>query len=93
MKDYETNLIKLKNNRIDGYAAQDITTDRVIASGDYGEIIRSKVPIVTKDYFLLINSDFYAANTDLIEKLWTKIGEIRESVTQKEVGRYAKKRD
>lgn len=82
------NLKKLKIGRIVGYAAQDISTDHHVESGQYGEIVKVSTPLSTKDYFLMLSHQFMKQHPDIAEQLWQKIGALRESVTKELAPKY-----
>lgn len=87
-KETEQNFEKLQLGRIAGYATQDITADRLIASGQYGEVVKVPTPLATKDYFLMFSNQFMEEHADIAEQLWTKIGELRDSVTEEALPKY-----
>ncbi|MCJ7435688.1 MAG: transporter substrate-binding domain-containing protein [Anaerolineales bacterium] len=87
-KSTEQNFEKLKLGRIAGYATQDITADRIVESGQYGEIVKVPTPLATKDYFLMFSHQFMEKHPDIAEKLWTKIGALRDSVTEEVLPKY-----
>jgi polar amino acid transport system substrate-binding protein len=84
----EQNLDKLKNGRILGYAAQDITTDFHVESGKYGEVEKLPIHLVEKDYFLLFSHQFMGKNPIESENLWKKIQQVREKVTKERAALY-----
>lgn len=87
-KSTEQNLMKLQLGRIAGYAAQDITTDYLVETGQYGEIVKIPIPLVTKDYFLMFSHQFIEQHPDIAAQLWTKVGELRDSVTKEVSPKY-----
>lgn len=82
------NLKKLKTGRIIGFAGQDITTDQYLIKSEYADIIKHPIPLVTKDYFLIFSHQFVEDNPILSEKLWNKIGELRDRVLEEEAYKY-----
>ena len=87
-KTTKQNMGKLQKGWIAGYAMQDITADYYVESGQYGEIVKVPTPLATKDYFLMLSHQFVEQHPDIAEQLWTKIGEIRDSVTKEVVSKY-----
>jgi polar amino acid transport system substrate-binding protein len=87
-KTTEQNFEKLRLGRIVGYATQDITADRIVESGEYGEIVKVPIPLVTKDYFLMFSHQFVEQHPDIAEQLWKKIGELRDTVTKEAAPKY-----
>ncbi len=87
-KSTEQNFEKLKLGRIAGYATQDITADRIVASGQYGEFVKVPIPLATKDYFLMFSNQFMEKHPDIAEQFWAKIGELRDSVTKEVLPKY-----
>lgn len=87
-KTTEQNFVKLELGRIAGYVAQDITVDRIVASGQYGEVVKVPKPITTKNYFLMFSHQFVERHPDIAEKLWAKIGELRDSFTRTVLDKY-----
>jgi polar amino acid transport system substrate-binding protein len=48
------------------------------------------LPLSTRDYFLGVTRFFYAANTPFVERVWTRIGELRDPVFMELTPRYAR---
>ena len=87
-KTTEQNFVKLQLERIAGYATQDITADRIVESGQDGDIVKVIPPLTTKDYFLMFSHQFMEKHPDIAEQLWAKIGELRETFTKNALNRY-----
>ena len=88
VKTTEQNMAMLQLGRISGYVTQNITADYYVESGQYGEIVRAPIPLVSKDYFLMFSHQFINKHPEISEKLWTKIGEIRDVVTKEVAPKY-----
>jgi len=75
----DINFKKLVATRIAGYAAQDIVADGYLATAPDVAAAVEKVatPFIQKDYFLLFSHQFTAANPELTEAMWTKLGALR----------------
>lgn len=84
----DQNLKKLKSGRITGFAGQDITTDQYLIKTEYANIKKHPIPLATKDYFLIFSHQFVTNNPILSEKLWDKIGELRDRVLKEEAYKY-----
>ncbi len=70
------------------HAAQAITTDHHVESGQYGEIVKVPTPLATKDYFLMFSNQFMKQHSDIAEQLWTKIAQIRDHKTKALMPKY-----
>lgn len=84
----ELNLRKLARGKVDVYAGQDVSVDRAIATGKYGAIEKIPTPVASKDYYLLFSADFYLRNRDLAERLWDRIGKLRDAMTASLAPKY-----
>lgn len=88
-KGTEILLKKLESNRISAYAGQDVTIDYFISKLKLKDIIKIEPAINSKDYFLVLSRNFVHENPQLAEKIWDKIGEIREKVTAEKLPLYS----
>lgn len=88
VKTTEQNLRKLMMGRIDGYAAQDVTTDFYLKSNEYASIEKLPIPIATKDYYLLFSKQFIAQYPDKAQKLWKEIGLVRDDIIRNRASAY-----
>lgn len=73
------NFRKMIAGRLAAVAAQDVSGDALLASGQFPQVERVTPPLATKDYFMQISHQYYAAHHDLAERLWSAIGSLRES--------------
>ncbi len=87
-KTTEQNLMKLKLGRIEGYAAQAITTDHHVMSGKYGEIVKVPNPLATKNYYIMFSYQFMEKHSDIAEQLWQKSSEICDSIKKELLPKY-----
>lgn len=85
-----TNFKKLASRRIPAVAALEFNGDFLLASGDFPELEKIYPPLVTKDYFVMFSHQFYEGKRALAERLWAKIGEVRERDGAKLYAKYAK---
>lgn len=82
------NFVLLMKGRVAGAAVHGVTGDAIISKEDYSEIEKIRTPLSVKDYFLMFSHQFTTKHSDIAEKIWTKIGEIRESKTKKIASKY-----
>lgn len=87
------NLKKLNLSRIVAYAGQDITTEAQDMSGEFKDIVRLPIPLSKKDYFLMFSHQFMKKNSDVAEKLWKMIGQLRDSITKESISKYKNAKD
>ncbi len=87
-KTTKQNLEKLRLGRIDGFAAQDITVNPYIVHEKYSNIQTTGPPLKTKDYYLILSRRFVSERPEIAERLWTKISQIRDGITEKSAPRY-----
>ena len=78
----------LEMNRIDGVAAQGVTTDPYLESVGFSQIEKITLPLKTKDYFLLFSHQFMAEYPAVARQFWQLISEIRERKTAEVISRY-----
>ena len=85
----EQNLGKLHLGRIGAYAMQEHIADPVIRQMHLeNEIEKLPVPLTTKNYYLAFSHKFYAAHPELAEKIWSIIGDQRDSLTKSLMQHY-----
>ena len=70
------------------YAIHGVTGDAMISKEGYTDIEKICLPLTVKDYFLMFSHQFASKNPGIAEKIWSKIGEIRESKTKEIAGKY-----
>ncbi len=76
--DTVANFRKLSSGRIAAVATLDTSGDALLASGQYPRLIKIEPALSTKDYFLMISHQYYAAKRPLAERLWQTIADLRE---------------
>lgn len=85
----EQSLQMLLRQRIQTYAGQNKTVDPMIANNPvYKNIIRLNPPIKSKPYYLMFSKQFIQNHSKIAEKMWTRIGEIRDSVRMQRIDFY-----
>ena len=83
------NLDKLLSNRVQCVVLQDVTGDNLIKNDKkYSEVEKVFPPVATKHYYLMLSHKFVEENPDLAQKIWDKLGEIRESVSEELAEKY-----
>ncbi|MBC9252318.1 hypothetical protein A9179_18765 [Pseudomonas alcaligenes] len=73
------NLAKLRAGRLAGYVSLREAGDEALRHYQIEDVERMPLPFVTKDYFVIFNRDFQARNPQLLERLWSRIGQLREA--------------
>jgi polar amino acid transport system substrate-binding protein len=89
-KSLEQNFAKLKARRIAAVAAQDLTADAYLARAGLVDVEKLPTPIEESDYFLIFGLAFANRNDALVERLWSRIGEIRDEITRQSLSKYIK---
>jgi len=87
-KKTEQNFLKLQTGRIAGFAHQDLVADNYILSAKITGIEKLPKPFIQKDYFLMFSNQFYKKNQQTSEKLWNKIGKIRDNKSAEVTYKY-----
>lgn len=84
-------MLMLKNKRVMAIAAQTVTGDSFLRpGGDFNEfIVKHPIPLVSKNYFLMISKPFQKKHPKLTESIWNAIREIRESQFSKLMAKYS----
>jgi len=62
----------------------------LITINDYKNIEKMQKPFSEKPYFVIFNKKFKEKNSAIIEKLWDKIGEIRDKTILELMPKYEK---
>jgi polar amino acid transport system substrate-binding protein len=90
--DSKTNLLKILKGRIAAAALQDVTADDIIKSEPktFKQIKKHKIPIVEKEYYLMLSKAFVKENPELAQKIWDTIKIIREKESKRLIQKYAK---
>lgn len=90
VKNHKQNLEKLKLGRVDAVVGPEEVINYLILINDYKNIEKLQKPYSEKPYFVIFNKKFKDKNSDIIEKLWDKIGEIREKTISELMPKYEK---
>jgi len=87
-KTTEQNFLKLQTGRIAGFAHQDLVADNYLLSKKITDIEKLPKPFIQKNYFLMFSRHYYEKNSLNAEKLWDKIGKIRDRKTAEVKSKY-----
>jgi len=90
VKTHKQNLDKLKLGRIEAFVGPEEVIDYLISTNEYKNIEKMKKPFSEKPYFVIFNKKFKEKNSDIIEKLWDKIGVIRDATILELMPKYEK---
>lgn len=82
------NLIKLGIGRVSGAVLQTVTGDQLLKSDAFPTIERVDPPLVTKAYYLVMSRSFVRENPEMAAKFWSKIAELRDSMTAQLMPKY-----
>jgi len=70
----------LARGRVDAVVAIDVIGDRQMTRQNPVQIVKLTPPVLVEDFYVPVSRQFYAANRDFTERLWTLIGETRNAV-------------
>lgn len=87
-KNTEQNFTKLRLGRLAAVATQDNIADFYLQKTRQSDIEKLPQALVEKDYFLIFNRSFAEKNRAEVEKLWNRIGVIRDQVTRTQLPLY-----
>jgi polar amino acid transport system substrate-binding protein len=91
--DYAFNdLKKVAAGRVEVCAELELQADNILESNPdlAAKIEKISPPIVDKPYYLMLSNQFVAKNPQLADKIWTAVGEVRESDYKKLLLKYMK---
>lgn len=88
-KTTESNFDKLISGRIVGYAHQDLVADNYIKAQKLVTVEKLAIPLVSKPYFLIFSQKFMQEHPLLAERIWQRIADIRDMVTQEVLHKYS----
>jgi polar amino acid transport system substrate-binding protein len=90
VKNHKQNLEKLKLGRVDAVVGPEEVIDYLILIDEYKNIGKIQKPFSEKPYFVIFNKKFKEKNSEIIEKLWDKIGGIRDKTISELMPKYEK---
>jgi polar amino acid transport system substrate-binding protein len=79
-KSLDANLVKLLAGRADAAIGSETSGFALLADPQFkGKVEMLPIAFSAEPYFLGLNKQYYEANSELLEKLWTAMGRIRKS--------------
>ncbi|WP_419904786.1 substrate-binding periplasmic protein [Kiloniella sp.] len=85
-----SNIKKLVTGRIDAVALHSVTADSYLKTHNITGIKKVPHAIKSKSYYLVISNEFYLRDPGLVERLWSKIGTLRDQVIAEKAANYLK---
>lgn len=82
------NLDKLARGRIEAIVGGQEQMDHLISQRNYKNIEKLPRPVVEKAYYLIFNKEFMKKNPAAAEKIWAKIGELRDKTYAELLPKY-----
>ena len=79
----------LVQGRTDGVAALELAGDFILSENKnkFGKIIKAKLPLKTKTYYLMLSHQFIERHSELAEAIWDAIAEVRETDKMKMISK------
>lgn len=90
VKNHKQNLEKLNHGRVEAFVGPEEVIDYLITINKYKNIEKLQKTFSEKPYFVIFNKKFKEKNSEPVEKLWDKIGEIREKTISELMPKYEK---
>ena len=84
-----SNFKKVSAGRIAAVATLDTTGDTLLATGQFPQLRKLQPPLVAKDYFVMFSHQYFDSHRAMAEKLWQKVGELRETKGPQLHAKYA----
>lgn len=78
--DTTSNLMKVQANRIAGYVQLSNKADEILSLGTVTGIRRHPIPVRSKSYYIIFSHQYHARNPELVERIWSRLGEIRDDM-------------
>lgn len=80
----------LVNNRFPGAVLQEVTADSLIArNSEYSEkLVKDKIPVVSKEYYLMLSHDFVKKHPGTAESIWNAMETIRKEKFEEITAKY-----
>ncbi|QKE61973.1 hypothetical protein HNE05_00855 [Aquipseudomonas campi] len=82
------NLAKLRAGRLAGYVTLREAGNEALRHYRIEDVEEVPVPFVIKDYFVIFNRDFQARHPQLLERLWSRVGQLRDEVMGEQAAKY-----
>lgn len=86
--DSVTNFKKLASGRIPAVAALERIGDGLLA--EFPQVEKMAPLLATKDYFVMASHQLYGAKSQLVDRLWLKLAEVRDRAGGKLYAKYGK---
>lgn len=88
-KTTEQNFQKLSMGRIAAYAMQEQAGDSYLRSHPMHDVEKMPIPLDTKAYYLMLSHQFVAQDPERAERLWAKLGKLRQDKLPELLRKYA----
>ncbi len=82
------NMSKLQRGRIGAYATLEASADAYLQRYRIGDVVKLNPPIASRDYYLMFSKRFGEANGALAERLWSRIGALRDKRSGELIEKY-----
>jgi len=77
-KTTEQNFQKLSMGRIQAYVTHELAADSYLRSHPMHDVEKIAIPLETKAYYLVLSHQFVAQDPERAERLWAKLGKLRQ---------------
>jgi polar amino acid transport system substrate-binding protein len=77
-KTTEQNFQKLSMGRVQAYAMQEQAGDSYLSTHPMHDVEKIAIPLDTKAYYLMLSHQFVAQDPERAERLWAKLGKLRQ---------------
>ncbi|MGE5548700.1 MAG: substrate-binding periplasmic protein [Solirubrobacterales bacterium] len=84
------NFKKLASGRIPAVATHERIGDGLIASGEFPNLEKVTPVLASKDYFVQVSHQLYGRKPELVERLWSHLAEVRDTLGPQLYAKYAK---
>lgn len=88
-KTTEQNFQKLSMGRIMAYAMQEQAADSYLSTRPMHDVEKIAIPLETKAYYLMLSHQFVAQDPERAERLWAKLGRLRQDKMPELLRKYA----
>jgi polar amino acid transport system substrate-binding protein len=82
------NISKLQRGRIGAYATLDASADVYLQRYRINDVIKINPPITSRDYYLMFSKRFSEVHGALAERLWSRIGALRDKRSPELIEKY-----
>lgn len=88
-KTTEQNFEKLAKGRITAYAMQELAGDSYLSKHPMSDVEKIAIPLETKAYYLVLSHQFVAQDPERAERLWARLGKLRQDKLPELLRKYA----